>query len=545
MKLPELTPSNELAIKALTDKRLNRFDPLTDFEGYAQRFGGDLTDNPQFAKPLYFDFEDYDYLHNTSRLTPVYLNDFDFNLEEDREKLAVLTRMDFSGNTFDSIAVCSPDCRHLKGNYLIGSDRTCSKCGNKVERFLNQGNDTKIWLRLPEGVKGFVNIGVYNTFLTSITISNSGSPKICLPRYFIDSSYRKHEQKRRITTLSVLMNILADLEIKEVNLNSFIDNYDRIMQYLLQGPGKRYTGLGERTADMAAMYTSTRGIVFNNYLKVPNRFSTVIERGDKDVYCAEGQLETTQIYYAIAACSKSDEYYTLPEKELLRNVDIVGRQLVKLADQYSKTNNPKMIFHKKGLSRKHVCSGSIPHTGRSVITSRTGIMDPGQLAIPWKIALSILEYHLVGYMYRKGMTPWQVYERLNFAAYEVDELVDGFFRDMEENRKGVIQAGRNPSIEYLSLRAFFLSVNRDLYDESIKLPITACGPMNADFDGDNEYLVFLLDLQSKAKAYGAFGHHLMLDTNQLFKVNRYAAQSATNYMNLNIMMQNTPVIDNE
>ncbi|ASU03886.1 putative RNA polymerase beta prime subunit [Erwinia phage vB_EamM_Joad] len=543
MNIPDLTPSNELAIKALTNPRLNHFDPITDFMGFAQRYGGDLTDDPQFSKPLYFDFEDYDYLHDTSRLTPVYLNDFDFNLEEDRERLATLTRMDFSGNTFESIAVCSPDCGHLKGNYLIGSDRTCSKCGNKVERFLNRGSDTKLWLRLPEGVKAFVNIGVYNTFLTSITISNSGSPKICLPRYFIDPNYRKHENKRRITTLSVLHNVLSDLDIKEVNLNTFVDNYDRIMQYLLMGPGKRYTGLGERVTDMLALYHQTRKIVFNHYLKVPNRYSTVIERGDKDVYCAEGQLETTQIYYAIADTAKSDEYYQLSEKEILRNVEIVGKNLVKLTEQYGKVNNPKMIFHKKGLSRKHVCSGSIPMTGRSVITSQTGIMDPGNLEIPWKIALAILEYHIVGFLYRQAKTPWEAYRHMNLAAHEVDDLIDGFFRRMEDERKALIQAGRNPSIEYLSLRTFFLSVNRNLHDESIKLPILACAPMNADFDGDNEYLLFLLDLESKAKAYGAFGHHLMLDTNQLFKVNRYAAQAATNYMNLNIMMQNTPVVE--
>ena len=540
MNIPELTPSNELAIKRLTDPRLH-FDPLADFEGYAKRFGGDLSDDPQFSKPLYFDFEDYDYLHDTSHLSPIYLNDFDFNLEDDRERLAELTRMDFSGNTFESVAVCSPDCGHLRGNYLIGSPRVCRKCGNKVERFLNRGSDTKLWLRLPEGVKAFVNIGVYNTFLTSITISNSGSPKICLPRYFIDPIYRKNEQKRRITTLSVLQNVLADLEIKEVNLNTFYDNYDRIMQYLLQGPGKRYTGLGERSSDMWYLYEQTRKVVFNKYLKVPNRYSTVIERGDKDVYCAEGQLETTQIYYAMADTLKSDEYFKLSSKEILRNVEIVGKNLVKLTEQYGKVINPKLIFHKKGLSRKHVSSGAIPHTGRSVITSRTGIMNPGKLSIPWKIGLAIMEYHIVGHLYRQNKTPWETYEQIGRAAHHVDEMIDAFFRKMEDEHKGVIQAGRNPSIEYLSLRTFFLEINRNLHDESIKLPITACAPMNADFDGDNEYLVFLLDLESKAKSYGGFGHHLMLDTNQLFKVHRYASQAATNYMNLNIMMQKTTV----
>lgn len=538
MYTPEITPSNQLAIDALTHPRIAHLDPIDDFRAYAERFGDDLTDDPAYSQALTIDFEDYTYLHDTSRLTPIYLNDFDFKLEEDREKLSRLTRMDFDSNTFETVASCS--CGHLKGNYLIGSNLVCSKCGDKVERFLERGNDSKLWLRLPEGVKAFINIGFYSTFFTSITVSYS-SPKICLPRYFIDPTYRKSEQKRRTQTLTILNHILDELGIEEVNLNSFVDNCDRIMDYLLIGPGTRYNGLSRRASEMYELWQQSKHVAFCKYLKVPNRFSTIVERSGREVYCAEGQLETAQLYFAIADTAKSDAYYTLSQKDVVRNVEIVGKNLIKLAEQYAKGGHSKMLFHKKGISRKHVCSGAVPFTGRSVITSETGIINSGCLTVPWNMALAVLEYHITNKLYRSDMTPWQTAEYINLSAYKVDPLIDKFFADMENERKAIIQAGRNPSIEYLSLRTFFMLVNRNLDDESIKIPILACGPYNADFDGDNMYIRLMVDNESKAKAYGALGHHLMLDPNNLFRVGRYAGQSATNLMNLNMLMQQVAI----
>ncbi len=59
---------------------------------------------------------------------------------------------------------------------------------------------------------------------------------------------------------------------------------------------------------------------------------------------------------------------------------------------------------------------------------------------------------------------------------------------------------------------------------------------------DQMYVLFLLDNESKAKAYGAFGHHQTLDKNVPFKVSRYAGQTATNLMNLNTLLMQTELV---
>lgn len=62
-----------------------------------------------------------------------------------------------------------------------------------------------------------------------------------------------------------------------------------------------------------------------------------------------------------------------------------------------------------------------------------------------------------------------------------------------------------------------------------------------DFDGDSMYAIFLIDLESKAKAYGGLGHHQVLDNNVPFKISKYAGQTATNLMNFNTLMLQKPI----
>jgi len=542
MYLPDLTPSNELAIKALTGKlSAENLDPLPYFRQYAKAFGGSLEDDPKYSRPLYMDYEDYDYQHDTSRHTPVYLNNFDFNLEEDREELIRLTRMEFQGNSFDTVASCGCGNPKMRGNYLIGSNKVCPMCGNKAELFLDKGEDTNLWLRVPEGVRAFVNIGFFSNFFNNVSI---GSPKVCIPRYFIDPVYRKVVKKQTNPTRVIIATMLEELGIEEIDLNSFHEHCDSIMQWILVGNGRRYFNKPNQDGmQYYELYLRNRHLAFCNYIKVPDRYNMVLEKSGKEIYSYAHQPATAKLYIAIADTLKSNSVVKLSDAERKKNVEIVGKNLVALADQYRKVNNPKALFNKPAINRKHVCSGALPFTGRSVITSQTGIIDTDQLLVPWKMCLAMLEIHITSFLYRRGHTPYQARTRINKAAYHIDPLIDEFFRDMEENRKCLIQSGRNPSIEFLSLRCFFLKVNRDLEDESIKIPILACKQQNADFDGDNEYIVLVFDNESKARAYGGFGHHQTLDKNIPFRVGDYAGQAATNLMNLNTLMAQTELIE--
>lgn len=475
MELPEITPSNQKAINVLTQYTVESLDPMTYLSKFALKFKN-LSDDPRYSKPLYPDFEDYDYLHDTSKLKPIYLNDLDLKLEEDRELLGRLTRMEFNGNTFDTVAQCT--CGHLRGNYRIraGNPQICLYCGDPVEKFFNRGNDSKIWLKVPEGVDRFVNLGFYSTFFSNITV---GSPIVCIPRYFMDKDYRRTVDKAKNTSGIIVRTLLQALDIQEINMNTFYRNADRIMEWILVGEGRRYFKNSKEGQMYMDLWERNKHIAFPRYMKVPNRYSTVLEKSGKETFAYSYQPVTASLYISLTDTLKSNTTHRLTEAEKDKNVDVVGRTLCALAQQYVEVNNPTGLFLKTALNRKHVGSGSTPFTGRTVITSMTGIIDPDALIVPWKICISILEIHIKSYLYRKGHTPKQAKDRIAEAAYQIDPLIDEFFKDMEDGCKALVQSGRNPTIEYLSFHTFKLRVNRDLEDESIKLPILSTKMMNA------------------------------------------------------------------
>lgn len=51
------------------------------------------------------------------------------------------------------------------------------------------------------------------------------------------------------------------------------------------------------------------------------------------------------------------------------------------------------------------------------------------------------------------------------------------------------------------------------------------------------YCYFLPDLAAKLEAYSSWGHHQMLDPNQLYKTSRFASQTKSNLLNFNSLLQ--------
>jgi hypothetical protein len=64
-----------------------------------------------------------------------------------------------------------------------------------------------------------------------------------------------------------------------------------------------------------------------------------------------------------------------------------------------------------------------------------------------------------------------------------------------------------------------------------------------DFDGDQQYITFPMDNESKAKAYGGWGHHQTLDRHVPYRISGYAGLPSTVLMNLNTMMAQHPVAE--
>ncbi len=465
---------NDDTINALTGEEFSALKPLVHFKRYAEQHGGYLGDNKQLYQAIYPDFNDFDFRHNTNRTTPVYLNDFDFCLEEDRSRIAALIRMDFNSETFETIAQCQ--CGRLRGNHMLGSPIKCPECGTKAERLVESDLETKVWLRVPEGVRAFINPGFYKTFFERIS---TGSPKIRVVNWLIDSSFRRRAKARSTESGRRMMAELEKIGV-EPNLNSFIDNADRFMEHFLVGEGLRAISMtAAEGRDFYNLYWRFRDIIFPRYLPVPNRFATIIERDGSDRYVSSNQLKISGIYQSIADTRDTTELYKTTPHDLQENVDIVGKCIVKLANQNSE-NLKNMLFVKNGTFRKHVIAGSLPYSGRGIITSTTGIHNPGIARIPRVMVVAMLKKFILSHLYRLGIPPLKAQVLIAKAAHRPIKEVDDFIRQAERERDIVCILGRNPTIQHLSIRAFFVKMNEDPEDESINLPILSAAPFNAD-----------------------------------------------------------------
>jgi hypothetical protein len=193
------------------------------------------------------------------------------------------------------------------------------------------------------------------------------------------------------------------------------------------------------------------------------------------------------------------------------------------------------------MIRYHAGAGKLPFTGRSIITGESGVCRSDTIKLPWLYGLTCLDKHLTNWLYRKGYSPLKAKTLIRKAAYTKCPVICEFFDWIETNRFAMVTAGRQPSIQYLSARAFFVEFNRDLDDKSIKIPITTVKEFNADFDGDQMYIYFLPDLVSKLEAYSSWGHQQMLDPNKLFKTSKFASQTSTNLLNINSLLIDEPI----
>lgn len=466
----------QAAIDKLTSIGFEEILPLQYFERFARLYGGDLSDDATIYQALYPEFEDIDAMFDTSTIEPIFLNDFDFCIDEERERLAALIRMDFNSETFETVAKCQ--CGELRGNYLLNSTITCPLCHTHVEKMTEAEIQTKVWIRLPAGVKSFINPGFYRTVFTKLTTKK---PKFEIVTYLLDPSYRRtidKESESRIA-LEYHLRLLGC----GLGINEFYDNCDKLMEYFLIGPGKSITSLSlAEGIEVYELYNDTKYLAFCKVLPVPNKLTTIVEKNGSKNYANKLQIELNQIYQNLGDTVDVNAFCEVTQDDIDKNIDIVGSSIVKLAIKHPANNHPT-LFKKKGLSRKHVAAGSLPLTTRSIITSMTGIIDTGKIVIPWQSAVIMMKEFIISHLYRKGYGPKKVRKIINRAYYEINPEIDEFFREAENNRDVICVAGRTPSIEYLSRKTFFISINRNLEDLSIKIPITAVTEFNAKLIG--------------------------------------------------------------
>lgn len=432
-----------------------------------------LKDDENFYEPIVVDFDDFDKRHNTATTQPIYLNDFDFNLQEDREAIVNLLRTEYDQNNFSTIGSCA--CGKYRANMYVGTDFCCDECGTKVLKTLSNNFETKVWLRTPANVSKFINPAIYTTFFKKL---NTKTPKVNIVDFWIDETVRKESRfKNNLTTAhkvaSKLIQFKNDLGIK-FGYNEFVDNVDLIVTTLLTNDYLKILDLKSEERELyLSFWNKHKSKATSHYLPVPNKVMTIVESDNRNRYFTKEQLELNKICQTIA------DLYPIEDEKCVENPKIMGKLfkgLVKCLEDIQKN----VLFGKKGSIRYHAGAGKIPFTGRTIITGNSDVNRTDTVILPWEFALTCLDKQLTNWLYRRGYTPLKVKKLIREAANKVCPVIEEFVNWVEVNRYAVVIAGRNPSIQYLSARTLFAKFNRDIEDKSMKLPILTCSLYNAD-----------------------------------------------------------------
>lgn len=492
----------------------------------------DLVDDEKFYQPIYIGFDDFDKRHDSSMDKPVYYNDFDFNVQEEREKVVSMLRTEYQQNTFSTVASCA--CGAHKGNYYAGTDFICPEpeCGTPVVKPLSSNFTTKVWLKRPAQISGFINPAIYSILLLSLITK---SPKIELMRFWIDKKERaagiKLLRSKNPKLLQQIEDFRASLGI-EYGYNSFVENIDDIVMNLLNT--KILNANIQKREELAEFWMRYKDRAISNYFPVPNKIMTIVETDKRSKYYAKEQLEVSLQFQTIADLFDEDDARAAKNEELLAPV------YHKLVDALNVLREVTM-FGKYGGIRHSAGSGRLPFTGRTIISGESGVCRTDTVILPWIFVSTILDKHLLSWLYRRGYTPIKAREVIVNASRTICPIVEEFVSWIEDNHYMMVTAGRQPSIVYLSARTMFARFNRDINDLSMRIPITTTKPYGADYDGDQMYVRLVTDLDAKIKSYSNWGHQISLSPNELFKPGPFCFQTKSNLLNINSLLLNTPV----
>jgi len=298
--------------------------PSILFDKLIKESGGVVprTDDESFYTPLYPDFEDFNHKHDTSKIPPIYLNDFDFNIEEDRNAVVELLRTEFEGNSFDTVASCL--CKKMRSNIYDGMGVVCPDCGHDVIKPLSQRIETKVWLKRPANVSGFINPAMWAIFFSRL---NTKSPKVNLVEYWINPVVRNDKKFKNPdnNAFKIAAKIESFRSILNINFgyNSFIDNLDLIIRAAIEHDIGKVLDLTEKDReDYSTFWSKFKTKAVYNYLPLPNKITTVVESDQRNRYVSKEQTTLDKIYFTLA------DTYPIDDVRVDENEDLIEPGIV-------------------------------------------------------------------------------------------------------------------------------------------------------------------------------------------------------------------------
>ena len=457
---------------------------------------------------------------------PVLINDFDLSIEAERAKLNDQMRVSYESDMFSVKPRCY--CGRLEGGEKVG--RVCGNCHHPVTVVTEEAIESHLWFQKPNGVAGFINPQMWTLLFEPFTVKGFNPLEWFADRQYTPAKGGGDYKNKEIYKLCKDMNIPR-------GLNSLVENFDRIMETLLNAPVVRSSNISaENLRNYGALYRRYRDVIFCTYLQLPSKLVFIVESNATGRYAEPGMKLAQDA--ALTICDARKEL--MDQHDVKFNENIAIKVVRQLADFY-KTHDKDIFAGKPGLLRKNIGGSRMPFTARCVITSKTGHHDMDEVDIPRCIAIPLLRFHIANKLKKRGYSPKQILSMLSSAVKRPDPVIESVLDELELDQKikgSVVRLLkifllRNPTLRWLSNRRFWARINRNPEEITIKISTLSIISSNADFDGDELNLLMVTDeiMSTYAEAFGS--HNCVLDMNNPLTVSGDIALPATLISTLN------------
>jgi hypothetical protein len=217
-----------------------------------------MIDTNRPSRGVYLTIVDHDRLYESMSDRAILINNFNVRDPDDFERLNNYLYTEYESDALDTTPTC--DCGHLRGEY--NANTRCPECGTLVLSSTERPIEPILWMRVPEGVDGFVVPQVW-TLLSNLF----NESRLDTMRYLTDFRYPVNRdalpnEARRI------VDAFKDIGWQR-SLNEFIRRFDEAVEVMFSL--KRITGVPRRHA---ALVSSRRISICSSRSTYP--FSTAL-----------------------------------------------------------------------------------------------------------------------------------------------------------------------------------------------------------------------------------------------------------------------------
>lgn len=443
------------------------------------------------------DFDDM--FHRTTK-TPIIINDYAENSEDDKDSFNKLIYTKYSSDLLSNLPSC--ECGEIVGEYNVGV--VCPNCHAEVASQLEQDLEPLVWMRAPRDVRGLINPIVWTMLNDEFTRSGFE-----ILRWICDTTY-----KPQVRTPAIMEQV-QELGI-ERGYNNFVDHFDEIVDALFEL--KRGKGKKGEIHPLQALIRMQRNCIFSQFMPLPNRSLIVIEETNVGIYVdpiITGAVDAIRTMVGIDSPTANHSVRTREN----RTVKTLA-QLANFNDDLARSTLAK----KEGIFRKHVFGTRSHFSCRGVITSTTDAHAYDEIYVPWGMGIASLSIHLTNKLLREGFDPNTAKAYLYEHSQKYSERLDRYFHELIEEcpYKGLpVVFQRNPSLERGSAQAMFITkIKTMVEDPTISLSILSVVGFNADFDGDQLNCTHAIDNWTAENLQKLAPHMSVFGLDQPFAVTR-------------------------